>query len=711
MEIRRDNGDFIRLTNHDEDLVMGGNVYRSDVPFILSAVDGGSSLNTDTAEIEVAVDEDIFTSAEIRFDGFKNAEIELFEVDYKNLSAGKMTIRKGWIAKAETNKNKVCKFEINGLLKILDFSVGRIFQPSCDADLGDKRCRVAVDPSQHYSYLNRYQVGDWAYVYPDGSLNAVDIVNGSFGIDGAKTAVEAIPGWTRGPSSVWVVNEDSAYQGDLAAHPSSSDVFFLEAYPDLDAEGEETYVYQDIDLLSQSTMDAADIDDGQIMFALFVRFIQTLYLLDKPRIVVDVFDADGGYIERIDTDYFSADTADEWREKAIVFSLLPGARTVRVYLYALRRDADIANVTFDEVRTGWWNHTIATPYADSVHKVSRIMNTTAGYTDFTLPNGSFELDGALSNSDTQNISRWIKAAGSYWRVSTSVGGVGPTQGTLLLAGGDDGSGVQQTYEISQVFNMASTGLPMERVTIGKIVGRMDVDIIFGDTTSEAEIELVFMQADNTVTGTLAAVPFYTPGSVGFQRKKYGFTVPPLTTKVRVTLKSKSPVGDSAANIGFDNFAFYFLDGDRPERKDPVFSKSLQYLPPTSFNQFAGNYTVDNGLLWKTHSAHQQYDTVVSVVDRKNFRATLMTGGEGAFETGLIRWISGANAGTKNIIRVWDPIDKDVKLYFPTVFPIQAGDRFTYVRPCQKRFLEDCFTRFDNAINFRGFPYLPSTTTG
>lgn len=711
MELKRDDGDFIRLTNHDEDLVIGGNTYRSDVPFVLSAVDGGSSLNSDTADIEVAVDEITFTSAEIRFDGFKNAEVELFEVDYSNLAAGKMTIRKGWIAKVETNKNKVATFEVNGLLKILDFSVGRIFQPSCDADLGDRRCRVAIDLGQSYSFLNRYEVGDWVYHYPEGSMNAVTIVNPSFGVDGARSEVQTITGWTKGPSSTWVVNSVSPYQSGLAAHASATDIFFLEAYPDVDAEGEETYVYQDINLLTATTMLAADIDDGQIVFGLFTYFQQTVYFLDKPRVVLEITDATGELIERIDTDYFDADTIEEWRERSLVFSLLPGSRFIRVYLYAMRNDADVPNVVFDEVTAGWWNHTVATPYADVIHKVSRIMNTTAGYLDYVVPNGSFELDGAVANSSTQNISRWLKATGDYWQVATTVAGQPAQDGTYMLVGGDDGTGVQQTYAISQTFLMTATGLAASRIALGKVAGRCDLYVVFGDTTSEAELEITFVDALDVDISSVTAFSFYNPGSVGYQLRRTGFSVPPLTAKIRTTLRAKSPVGSSVANIGFDGIEFFFVDAERPDRKDPVFSKSLQYNPATTFSQVAGTYTVDERLVWKAHSTHLQYDVVATVTDRKNFRATAMTGAEGAFETGLIRWISGDNAGSKNIIRVWDSVDKDVRLYFPTVHPIQVGDRFTYVRPCQKRFLEDCFTRFDNAINFQGFPYLPSTTTG
>ena len=38
-------------------------------------------------------------------------------------------------------------------------------------------------------------------------------------------------------------------------------------------------------------------------------------------------------------------------------------------------------------------------------------------------------------------------------------------------------------------------------------------------------------------------------------------------------------------------------------------------------------------------------------------------------------------------------------------PIAAGDTFNVTAGCDKRFAT-CRDRFDNAVNFRGFPHIP-----
>jgi hypothetical protein len=48
----------------------------------------------------------------------------------------------------------------------------------------------------------------------------------------------------------------------------------------------------------------------------------------------------------------------------------------------------------------------------------------------------------------------------------------------------------------------------------------------------------------------------------------------------------------------------------------------------------------------------------------------------------------------------------VDLTFPTAFPIVVGDTFKWRPDCGKQFIRDCKTKWSNALNFRGEPYIP-----
>ncbi|CAN5481264.1 DUF2163 domain-containing protein [soil metagenome] len=78
-----------------------------------------------------------------------------------------------------------------------------------------------------------------------------------------------------------------------------------------------------------------------------------------------------------------------------------------------------------------------------------------------------------------------------------------------------------------------------------------------------------------------------------------------------------------------------------------------------------------------------------------------------FERGTLTWTSGGNTGTASevkahrkamgrvVIELWEA---------PSVI-IQASDDFTIVAGCDRQW-RTCKAKFDNAVNFRGFPHMP-----
>ena len=708
LEITRNDGETVRLTNHDDPIIFGEYTYTCEVPFTVSAFQAGSDLAADSGEVEIAIDGTVITKSDVDNGAYKNGRVKIMQVDWASPNDGAMTLRSGWFSRLESNKNSALKVEVFGLLKVLDFSVGRIYQPSCDADLGDKRCRVAIDLSQAYSRHNPYVPGDWVYKYDTSAFEDLGVVNGSFEDDGANVLpADPITGWTKSANSKWGVNNDSPYQDSLDPAHSIDGSYWIEGYPDPDPTGEETYLYQDIDLTTNG-MSLSNLDDGRYIAAFFVAVQQTAYLLDPPRFVAEMYDATGALVEVRDTDYFSLDKADVWRERALVFPLLPTTRRIRFYLYAKRADADITNVAFDNVRGYYWDHTVVSPYSNVIHKTTRVTQVGEDKNLYYAPNGSFEAQAAVSNSSSNTvgaggITSWTKDTGSFWLTSAT----GATDGTIALKAGDDSSGVQKTYTIYTTFEAEkASGVAAARIATGYLTGCFYGDITFGSDQGRASIDLTFLDASNVVisTFTLYALnnPSTGPGGGELNISK-PFVCPTSTAKIRLVLTAETPTGTSVGNVSFDNLRFNFYDPERPVIADTVTGCGTD---GTIFDTDVGDYTYDGKLIWKAHTDHVLFDRVDTVTDRKVFSGTTIAGIEGSFETSLIRWLSGANAGSYNLIRVWNPTGKVIKLYFPTVEPIVSGDRFMYVRSCQKRFVEDCGLRFDNAINFQGFPWLP-----
>lgn len=96
--------------------------------------------------------------------------------------------------------------------------------------------------------------------------------------------------------------------------------------------------------------------------------------------------------------------------------------------------------------------------------------------------------------------------------------------------------------------------------------------------------------------------------------------------------------------------------------------------------------------------------VVSSIDANNISVAGGMGlSQGHFAQGEMRWLSGKNTGIA--MKIADNSDTAIQLFTAVDSNAAAGDRIELIEGCDK-LLSTCATRFDNAINFRGEPYLP-----
>jgi uncharacterized phage protein (TIGR02218 family) len=78
-----------------------------------------------------------------------------------------------------------------------------------------------------------------------------------------------------------------------------------------------------------------------------------------------------------------------------------------------------------------------------------------------------------------------------------------------------------------------------------------------------------------------------------------------------------------------------------------------------------------------------------------------------FDGGRLDWTSGANAGVAGHVKTHlAPVDgATVEVWLTPPLPVVAGDGFTVTAGCDKT-LETCKGKFNNLLNFRGFPHMP-----
>lgn len=107
------------------------------------------------------------------------------------------------------------------------------------------------------------------------------------------------------------------------------------------------------------------------------------------------------------------------------------------------------------------------------------------------------------------------------------------------------------------------------------------------------------------------------------------------------------------------------------------------------------------------SAYKGAGTVLAVTAASNFSASgLDAFADGWFTAGKATFTSGANAGLSVEVkshRLSGGVRLDLWQAMPQ--PVEAGDAFTVTAGCDKRFAT-CHDRFNNIVNFRGFPHIP-----
>jgi len=101
-------------------------------------------------------------------------------------------------------------------------------------------------------------------------------------------------------------------------------------------------------------------------------------------------------------------------------------------------------------------------------------------------------------------------------------------------------------------------------------------------------------------------------------------------------------------------------------------------------------------------------SVISVEEnRRLFVAGVDTYAEGWFARGRLAWTSGANTGRAGEVKFHRRSGTQmlVELWQETVQPVVTGDAFLIRAGCDKQ-LSTCIAKFNNVVNYRGFPHIP-----
>ena len=85
------------FTSYDRDIVIDGLTYKAATGFTPSMIASSSNLAVDNLDVEGMLSDDAISETDIHAGKYDFAEIEIFQVNYVDLSQGKLNLRSGWL--------------------------------------------------------------------------------------------------------------------------------------------------------------------------------------------------------------------------------------------------------------------------------------------------------------------------------------------------------------------------------------------------------------------------------------------------------------------------------------------------------------------------------------------------------------------------------------------------------------------------------------
>lgn len=136
--VRKDGRSF-GFSDHDQDLIFEGILFKAESGFVAGALQQSLGLSVDNTEVTGALMDDAITEADIAAGRFDAANVTTWLVNWQNVEERMIRFR-GHFGEIERSAGSF-KVELRSIMEVLNLSQGQVYQPDCAATLGDRKCR------------------------------------------------------------------------------------------------------------------------------------------------------------------------------------------------------------------------------------------------------------------------------------------------------------------------------------------------------------------------------------------------------------------------------------------------------------------------------------------------------------------------------------------------------------------------------------------
>jgi hypothetical protein len=142
-KITRKDATVIGLTDHDLPIgPISGVTYQPLTGYTRSDVEGNTDFTASNMETTGILSSPSITESSLRAGLWDNADVEMFYVNWADLTMGILAMPSGKLGDVSIDKNFEFKATLLGLMESYSRIIGELTSPSCRAKLYDARCKV-----------------------------------------------------------------------------------------------------------------------------------------------------------------------------------------------------------------------------------------------------------------------------------------------------------------------------------------------------------------------------------------------------------------------------------------------------------------------------------------------------------------------------------------------------------------------------------------
>jgi len=142
-KVTRVDAQVFGFTSAAQDLLLSGVTYAAATGFTPTNIETNAALSVDNLEVNSVLDASAVTEADLLAGVWDYATVEIFEVNWADLTMGVNQLRKGHLGEVRVGRSEFFA-ELRGLAQALQQEIGRLLMPACPYDLGDASCSVTL---------------------------------------------------------------------------------------------------------------------------------------------------------------------------------------------------------------------------------------------------------------------------------------------------------------------------------------------------------------------------------------------------------------------------------------------------------------------------------------------------------------------------------------------------------------------------------------